>query len=86
MRRATWLGRFSTRMATWSDRHLRRYMTMTRAHRHACIRVGRQWTLVTYYWTGGNGNRGGWWCEDAAGGWGISRRGPEDLRSHSACT
>ena len=40
------------------------------------VRVGRHWALVHCHPTTGGIGRQGWWCEDAAGGWGISGEGP----------
>ena len=55
------------------------------AHRTVLVHIGRRWALVTDYanHSGGIG-RHGWWCEDAAGGWGTSRRSAEEAVAQCA--
>ncbi|OFW63860.1 MAG: hypothetical protein A2Y74_01470 [Actinobacteria bacterium RBG_13_63_9] len=42
------------------------------------VKVGSRWAAVVDYGRGGAGRRSGYWCDDAAGGWGVSRRSAED--------
>lgn len=43
--------------------------------RAIAVKVGRRWAAVLDYGQAGTG-RQGCWCEDAAGGWGVSRLDP----------
>ena len=49
------------------------------------VRVGSRWALVTNYANlSGSIGRQGWWCEDADGGWGTSRRSADDAITQCA--
>jgi len=44
--------------------------------RAIAVRVGRKWAAVVDYGQAGGVGRKGCWCEDAAGGWGLSHQDP----------
>ena len=52
--------------------------TIQGAARAIAVRVGSKWAaVVDHGQAGATGTRQGCWCEDAAGGWGVSRSDPE---------